>query len=122
MSWSGKMTCKVVNQTDGPIAVVAQHVLGEPYVNRLPLTKLEKDGRAEFEINVGSGANDLWSVWFIDATGTFWYRDSKRCNVEEEDYKSNSPVTLNLGTGSQGFSVVTPVSSPCNNNSYKECP
>ena len=115
MGWSGTMVCDVHNRTGGTIAVVAQHVLGNQ-TDRFSFSVLEDDQREPFRINVGSGSNDLWSLWFMDANGTFWYRHEKQCNVEREDYASGENVRLILWQSS--FSIAMPRSSSCNSNFY----
>ncbi len=79
---------------------------------------LANGGSAAFQINVGSGGNDDWSVAFIDAGGNGWYRSGKQCNVEESDLNSGQPININLLATSTGFSIELPSSSSCTDNSY----
>ena len=73
-----------------------------------------------FDIDVGSGGSDLWSVRFDDGTNCY-NRSNKQCNVDESDYQSRKPVVIDLGPGGQGFSVLLPVSSSCKDNRYDRC-
>lgn len=124
MSWSGTMTCTVTNQTGGTITGLIVHHQWEQYndhPNPNPTPSLANDDSVSFQINVGSGGSDDWSITFTDAQGNCWYRNQKQCNVEEEDQQSGQPVAVNLLPGTQGFSIEMPVSSSCTDNGYDSC-
>lgn len=117
--WGGKMTCNVQNRTGGQIALVAQHVLGSQ-VNNFAFTVMENNESINFTIDVGSGANDYWSVWMMKATSVYYcHYDDKKCNVDEEDWASKKPVNLVMRAGN--FSISIPVSSSCNDIVYSQC-
>jgi hypothetical protein len=124
MSWGGTMTCSVTNQTGGTITSVSVVHLWNQYHDAPapnPTPSLDNGDTISFQINVGSGGSDDWSVSFTDASGACWYRNGKQCNVEEEDYTSGSPVNINLLSGAQGFSIELPSSSSCTDNYYDSC-
>jgi len=74
-----------------------------------------------FEINVGSGGSDEWSVQWTDGYGQCWFRNNKQGDIFEEDFRSGKPVNVNLLNGQQGFSVEMPVSSSCTDNFVDKC-
>ncbi|MFP5248136.1 MAG: hypothetical protein ACLGH0_15695 [Thermoanaerobaculia bacterium] len=122
MSWSGTMTCNLINKTGGTITDVTfthqwNEGVDEPLLNQ-PIA----DGDViPVPIHVGEGGTDLWSVRFTDADGNCWYWNEKQCNVEKEDFDSGKPVDVVLKPGKVGFSVETPVSEPCPDNYYDSC-
>lgn len=121
----GQMGCTVTNQTGGTItnvSVLHQWSSYQDSPNPNPTPSLGSNDEIQFQINVGSGGSDDWSVTFTDSSGQCWYRNGKQCDVEDSDYKSGSPVNINLLAGSQGFSIEMPSSSSCTDNSYDKCP
>jgi len=117
------MICTVTNQTGGTITFPSVSHLWQGVTNALTHRPASlADGESvSFTINVGAGGSDEWSVRFTDAQGNCWYRDSKQCDINEDDLKSGLPVKINLLNGSQGFSIEPPVSSSCVDNSYDSC-
>jgi hypothetical protein len=122
MSWSGTMWCQVHNGTGVQIdGVKVSHQWAE-FTQSKDFDFIPAGHTVDaFGMNVGSGGSDFWSVRFADNNKNCYYRSNKQCNVEESDYQSRNPVVLDLGPGSQGFSVVLPTTSSCLNNSYNRC-
>jgi len=60
-----------------------------------------------------TGSNDNWSLSF-QMGNVSRSRSSKQCNYETED----APNTCVIALYDDSFSVITPKSSPCLNNSY----
>lgn len=124
MSWNGEMTCVVTNQTGGTItnvSLIHQWKSFQDTPNPNPTPSLKDNASISFTINVGSGGSDEWSVTFTDAQGACWYRNGKQCDVEENDYQSGAPVSVNLLNSAQGFSIEMPASSSCPDNFYDSC-
>ena len=124
MSWSGTMKCEIVNATGGSITKVTfshewNGSANAPLFNQnQPFANGEK---VSFTINVGEGGADLWSVQFTDAEGNCWYRQSKQCDVSEDDFNSGKAVRAVLKAGNVGFSIELPVSTSCLDNYYDSC-
>lgn len=123
MSWSGTMTCVIINNTGGTITKITfshewNGIADAPLFNDQGFA----DGdQVPFSISVGHGGADLWSVQFTDADGNCWYRRHKQCDISQEDFDSGKPVNAVLKQGKVGFSIETPVSDPCNDNYYDSC-
>lgn len=117
MGWDGVMTVNVNNQTNGPIYGAVCFHQWNGNTNSGGPQDLPDGGSFSFQINVGSGGSDDWSVAFIDGGGNGWYRNGKQCNVEESDYETG-PININLLPSSTGFSVELPSSSSCTDNYY----
>ncbi len=121
LEYSGNMTCIVNNQSGGPITDVSVSHQWKGITNTYGPTSLNTGANGSFEIQVGSGGSDEWSVRWTDADGQCWYRSDKQCDVYDEDLNSGKPVNVNLINGDQGFSVEMPVSSSCNDNYVSSC-
>ena len=124
MSWGGNMQCIIVNQTGGAITnVVFSHewngAAQAPLFNQN--TPFADGDSVDFQITVGDGGSDLWSVKFVDAAGKCWYRDGKQCDVSESDFDSGKPVYAMIKPGDVGFSIDLPVSDSCKDNHYDSC-
>lgn len=116
--WGGTMTCHVANETGGYISNVTATHEWDDRSQQLGRTGMDVGESAPFEILVGSGGHDLWSIIFMDESGRMCVRHGKQCDVTSGDLSSGGPVYLNLGPYSRGFSVVLPDSSSCIDNSY----
>ena len=124
MSWGGTMKCDIINSTGGTITKVTfSHQWNSgataPLFN--PDQGFADGDTVSFDITVGEGGADLWSVQFTDAEGNCWYRTRKQCDVSEDDFNSGKPVKAVLKAGKVGFSIETPVSDPCPDNYYDSC-
>jgi len=123
-TWGGTMTANFVNSTGGTIS---SYSFSHSWNNGtdmplIPAGSTMADGDVlPLTIHVGEGGADTWTVKFTDANGNCWYRDGKQCDVEQEDFNSGKPVTVQLFAGSVGFSVLTPVSESCTDNYYDSC-
>ena len=123
-SWGGTMTANFVNSTGGTISNMAfSHSWNDGTdMPIIPAGSTLADGATlPLTIHVGEGGSDTWSVKFTDASGDCWYRDNKQCDVEQEDFASGKPVTVQLLAGNVGFSVLMPVSESCVDNYYDSC-
>jgi hypothetical protein len=124
MSWTGQIPCVVTNQTGGVITnfSVSHSWNGNTDVpNPNPTPQLADGATISFICNSGSGSSDEWTLTFTDVTGQCWTRSNKQCDIEQEDIGPNLAVLLNILNPSQGFSIETPVSDPCTDNSLDQC-
>jgi hypothetical protein len=112
------MQCYLTNQTGAKITGVYACHEWDDKTQPQTADELGDGDYRSWWIDVGSGGHDLWSVSFTDASGRFWYRHNKQCDITADDLSSGRAVYLNLGPGSMGFSVSLPYSSSCNNNFY----
>jgi hypothetical protein len=124
MSWSGTMTCNIINSTGGAITKVTfshqwNDGVDEPIFD--PSQPFADGATVPFTIHVGYGGSDLWTMQFTDAQGNCWYRKEKQCDIEQEDLDSGNPVNAVLKAGKVGFSIKPPVSEPCLDNYYDSC-
>jgi hypothetical protein len=119
MSWTGTMTCEVVNETGYEITnVSAAHTWNDkPSEKSVPV--LGSGESFAFKFECGAEGNDYWSVSFTDNRGRDYFRDQKQCNLEQDDYQSGSPVFINLLDPEQGFSIELPYSASCLDNPYQ---
>src|SRR5262249_46947775 len=122
--WPGTMGCVVINITQQSMANVSVSHQWTDNPQQIPDAldniSLAPGESSTFTITVGPGGGDLWSVFFFLASSNqTWIRNDKQCDVRQEDSDSDIPVTVNLNfTEAVGaFDIVTPVSSPCLNNS-----
>ena len=111
------MTCIVKNQSDEPITNWdVRHVWLDTVDSWFQQATLLPGDTYPFDITVGDGGIDLWSVSFV-VEGTTWSRLNKQCDVTEADFTSNRPVTVGFNVIQTypfvTFDVATPVSSPC---------
>lgn len=118
MNWSGTMTVNVTNQTNGPLHTVCAAHTWNGKTSRVGPQDLAPNASITFQVSVGGGGSDEWSIGFTDPSGNQYYRNGKQCNVEESDYKSKKPIVINLLPLGTGWSVELPESSSCTDNSY----
>lgn len=108
--------CIVQNQTNQPITdVQVQKLWGSEPDGFFNESLMRVNGSGTFSFKSGSGSGDYWTLKFTLGSTTY-YRNEKRCDVEQSDLDSPTPVYLNLGVNS--FSIELPVSSSCTDNSY----
>ncbi|GAB4192074.1 MAG: hypothetical protein OHK0022_06080 [Roseiflexaceae bacterium] len=122
-NWSGPVQCLIFNATGGPISNLqfTHSILGDS--QSPPVGSMDQNGTLLYTITSANGFNssggpDEWSVSFVSGNVTL-QRSNKQCNIEEEDFEANSCVIAALYNQSTGFSIITPVSKPCLNNSYE---
>jgi len=120
-AYSGTMKTNVCNQTDGAISGVNINHDWEQYVDKFPLTSMKIGECGIFNIEVGSGGHDYWSLRFNDQSGKCLYRQQKQCDIYSKDLESGKAVNLNLLPENQGFSIEMPASSSCTDNHYDDC-
>lgn len=122
MSWGGSMQVIVTDETGGPITQVSvSHRWtdgGSP--ESISCQSMALHESVPFEIVVGSGGSDEWTVALVDVSGQEWGRQNKQCNVKEEDYDSHESIRIQLGLLNEGWSVYLPKSSSCIDNYYDE--
>jgi hypothetical protein len=121
MAWPGTMNCVVTNQTGGTITNLSVLHQWEGYMDQPTpdvTPSLAQNESVSFQVHVGPGGSDDWTLSFVDSKGKNYYRNDKQCDVEEEDVQSGNPIYINLLPPAQGFSIEMPSSSSCNDNSY----
>lgn len=92
--------------------VIVVHTSGN-FVNTIAAASLANGAATPTSIlQAQTGSNDDWDVYYT-LGNTLYYRTGKQCNFDTEDAGQNCPITFTVGE----FSVNTPVSSPCLNNS-----
>ena len=120
MSWSGTMTVNVVNQSNGPLSLVTcVHSFNSKNTVAGP-QNLAPGASLTFQINVGDGGSDYWGIGFTDAAGNQYYRNGKKCDVEQSDYATHKPIHVNLLPPATGWSIELPASSSCTDNRYSQ--
>lgn len=110
--------------TDLPMTVVYfQHLFGDQVDGEVPIdTSIAAGETVELTFQGGSGSGDYYTFkiyWQIpNAAPTYQIASEarKRCDIEQEDIESPSPIVVEFF--SQSFNVGTPASSGCFNNAY----
>ncbi|MET7142540.1 hypothetical protein M3S04_12940 [Xanthomonas sp. PPL139] len=105
----------VVNNGTGQVItnVSVKHTCGN-FVNTAVAVSLQPgESTSPVLLQAQTGSNDDWSLSF-QMGNVSRSRNSKQCNYETED----APNTCIIALYDDSFSVITPKSSPCLNNSY----
>ncbi|MBB5886313.1 hypothetical protein DYQ93_19780 [Xanthomonas sp. LMG 8992] len=105
----------VVNNGTGQVItnVSVKHTCGD-FVNTSVAVSLQPgESTPPVLLQAQTGSNDDWSLSF-QMGNVSRSRNSKQCNYETED----APNTCIIALYDDSFSVITPKSSPCLNNSY----
>lgn len=111
-------TFVVVNCTGKTITdvQVTHHVGSDPpdSTGKIPsLAPGEATKPVKMHSKKGFACSDMWYLRF-ELDGTIYSKHGKQCNYLPEDAEQTCVITLGLTS----YSILTPVSDPCTQNSY----